>query len=133
MVVSKSNLQTPPGLTCAGSSVITACLFKNSCKTYLSNPRWFRNKHRGTSRQRSFRSKRLMQMTTSTWIFFLRKKNKNLLFCRLTNNVVTVSGEQQKDSAEGNGTLLQFSCLENPWTEEPGGLQSMGSLGVGHD
>ena len=20
-----------------------------------------------------------------------------------------------------------------PWTEEPGGLQSMGSLGVGHD
>ena len=82
---------------------------------------------------------------------------------------------------EGNGTPLQYSCLENPmdggawsaavhgvtesrtrlsdftftfhfhalekematrssihawkipWTEEPGGLQSMGSLGVGHD
>ena len=41
---------------------------------------------------------------------------------------------------EGNGTLLQHSCLENrtlawkiPWTEEPGGLQSMGSLRVGHD
>ena len=32
-----------------------------------------------------------------------------------------------------NGTLLQYSCLENPWTEEPGGLQSMGSLGVRHD
>ena len=28
---------------------------------------------------------------------------------------------------------LQYSCLENPWTEEPGGLQSMGSLRVGHD
>ena len=28
---------------------------------------------------------------------------------------------------------LQYSCLENPWTEESGGLQSMGSLGVGHD
>ena len=27
---------------------------------------------------------------------------------------------------EGNGTLLQYSCLENPWTEEPGRLQSMG-------
>ena len=27
---------------------------------------------------------------------------------------------------EGNGTPLQYSCLENP-TEEPGGLQSMGS------
>ena len=34
---------------------------------------------------------------------------------------------------EGNGTPLQNSCLENPWTEEPGGLQSMGSLRVGHD
>jgi len=34
---------------------------------------------------------------------------------------------------EGNGTPLQYSCLENPWTEEPGRLQSMGSLRVGHD
>ena len=28
---------------------------------------------------------------------------------------------------------LQYSCLENPTAEEPGGLQSMGSLRVGHD
>ena len=35
---------------------------------------------------------------------------------------------------EGNGTLLQYSCLENPMDgEEPGRLQSMGSLRVGHD
>ena len=34
---------------------------------------------------------------------------------------------------EGSGTPLQYSCLENPWTEEPGGLQSMWSLRVGHD
>ena len=33
----------------------------------------------------------------------------------------------------GNGTPLQYSCLENPWTEETGGLQSMGSLRVWHD
>ena len=34
----------------------------------------------------------------------------------------------------GNGNPLQYSCLENPqWTEEPGGLQSMGSQRVGHD
>ena len=32
---------------------------------------------------------------------------------------------------KGNGTPLQYSCLENPWTEEPGRLQSMGSLRVG--
>ena len=29
---------------------------------------------------------------------------------------------------EGNGMALQYSCLENPWTEEPGRLQSMGLL-----
>ena len=28
---------------------------------------------------------------------------------------------------EGNGNPLQYSYLENPMTEEPGGLQSMGS------
>ena len=27
---------------------------------------------------------------------------------------------------EGHGNPLQYSCLEIPWTEEPGGLQSMG-------
>ena len=27
---------------------------------------------------------------------------------------------------EGNGNLLQYPCQEIPWTEEPGGLQSMG-------
>ena len=34
---------------------------------------------------------------------------------------------------EGNGNPLQYSCLGNPWTEEPGGLQSMGSQRDGHD
>ena len=28
---------------------------------------------------------------------------------------------------EGNGTPLQYSGLEIPWMEEPGGLQSLGS------
>ena len=28
---------------------------------------------------------------------------------------------------EGNGNSLQNSCLENPWTEEPGRLRSIGS------
>ena len=34
---------------------------------------------------------------------------------------------------EGNGNPPQYSCLENPMGGGPGGLQSMGSLGVGHD
>jgi len=34
---------------------------------------------------------------------------------------------------EGNGNPLQYSCLGNPWTEEQGGLQSMGSQRVRHN
>ena len=33
---------------------------------------------------------------------------------------------------EGNGYPLQYSCLENSMTEEPGGLQSLGLQRVGH-
>ena len=40
--------------------------------------------------------------------------------------VYTVAGE-------GNSIPLQSSCLENLWMEEPGRLQSMGSLRVRHD
>ena len=38
-----------------------------------------------------------------------------------------------RSPGEGNGNPLQYSCLENPSTEEPGGLQSTGSQRVGHD
>ena len=33
----------------------------------------------------------------------------------------------------GGGQEIQYSCLENPMDKEPGGLQSIGSQGVGHD
>ena len=33
----------------------------------------------------------------------------------------------------GHGNPLQYSCLENPWTEEPGGFQSMESHRVRQD
>ena len=39
----------------------------------------------------------------------------------------------RRSPGEGNGYPLQCSCLENPWTEDPGGLQSMGSQRVRHD
>ena len=32
----------------------------------------------------------------------------------------------------GHDHPLQYPCLENPMTEEPGGLQSIGSHTVGH-
>ena len=33
----------------------------------------------------------------------------------------------ERSSGEGNGNPLQYSCLGNPWTEEPDVLQSVGS------
>ena len=33
----------------------------------------------------------------------------------------------ERSPGGGNGNPLQYSCLEIPWTEDPGGLQSMGS------
>ena len=38
-----------------------------------------------------------------------------------------------RSPGEGNGNPLQYSCLKISWTEEPGRLQSMGSLTVGLD
>ena len=32
-----------------------------------------------------------------------------------------------RSPGEGNGNPLQYSCLEIPWTEKLGGVQSMGS------
>ena len=39
----------------------------------------------------------------------------------------------RRSPGEGNGNLFQYFCLGIPWTEWPGGLQSMGSQRVGHD
>ena len=38
-----------------------------------------------------------------------------------------------RSPGEGNGNPLQYSCLENPWTEKPSGLHLMGSQRVGHN
>ena len=38
-----------------------------------------------------------------------------------------------RSPGEGNGTPLQYSCLENPMDEERGGLQSMGLQRDRHD
>ena len=40
---------------------------------------------------------------------------------------------QEDPPGEGNGNPFQYSCLEIPWTVEPGGLQFKGSQRVGHN
>ena len=37
-----------------------------------------------------------------------------------------------RSPGEGIGNPLQFTCLEIPWTGEPGGLQTMGSQSIKH-
>ena len=39
-------------------------------------------------------------------------------------DLIPISGRSPEG---GHGNPLQYSCLENPMTEEPGGLQPMGS------
>ena len=41
--------------------------------------------------------------------------------------------ESGRYPGEGNGNSLQYSCMGNPRTEEPGELQSTGLQRVGHD
>ena len=44
----------------------------------------------------------------------------------------SVSGSGRSPGG-GHGNPLQYSCLRIPWTEEPGGLQSMGSHRIEHE
>ena len=41
--------------------------------------------------------------------------------------------ELGRSPGEGNGNLLQYSCLENSMEKGTGGLQYMGSQRAGHD
>ena len=59
---------------------------------------------------------------------------KNLPAMQETQEKRLISGSG-RSLGEGNGNPLQYSCLGNSMTEEPGGLQSIsiGSQRVRHD
>ena len=52
--------------------------------------------------------------------------------CRRHRDVGSIPGSGRSPREE-NGNSLQYSCLEKPWTEEPGRLQSIRSQRAGHD
>ena len=52
--------------------------------------------------------------------------------CQETWDLSSVPGSGRSPEG-GNGNPLQYSCLRIPWTEEPGGLQSLGLQRVRHD
>ena len=47
----------------------------------------------------------------------------------ITGDLGSIPGSE-RSPGEGNGNPLQYSCWRIPWTEEPGGLQSVGSQRV---
>ena len=76
------------------------------------------------------------QITSASAFMFLLKWLYRFLGLpwRLTCNKSTWSAgdmgsipDSGRCPREGNGNPLQYSCLGNPWTEEPSWLQSMGS------
>ena len=58
---------------------------------------------------------------------------KNLPAMQETQEMWVRSLVRDEPPGEVNDNTLQYSCLENPWTGEPGGLQSMELERVGHN
>ena len=54
---------------------------------------------------------------------FLRSSVSNASACN-ERDLGSIPGSGSSPG-KGNGNPFQYPCLENPWTEEPGGLQSM--------
>ena len=52
---------------------------------------------------------------------------------RITGKALLGFVLQQEEAAEKAVAPTPVLAWKIPWTEEPGGLQSMGSLRVGHD
>ena len=70
----------------------------------------------------------MVNLTSFPCPFKYRKGNRLFLVCS-TNFYYTLLYLLR----EGNGTPLQYFAWKIPWMEEPGRLQSMGLLRVGHD
>ena len=58
---------------------------------------------------------------------------KNLLANEGDVRDVSLIPGSGRSPREENGNPLQYSCWRIPWTEDPGGLQPIGSQIFGHD
>ena len=65
-------------------------------------------------------------------IFPKKKKNCKQIYKFFAGDLGMIPGLGRSPGGR-HGNPLQYSCLGNSWTEEPGGLQSMGSWRIGHD
>ena len=71
----------------------------------------------------------LLFNTLSRFVTALLPRNKYLLISRLQSSFAVILQLLMKAMAPHSTSL----AWKIPWTEEPGRLQSMGSLRVGHD
>ena len=68
--------------------------------------------------------------TELNWTELVAQLIKNLLAMQETQ---ILSLSQEDPLEKGMATYSSILAWKNPWTEEPGGIQSMGSWRVGHD
>ena len=70
-------------------------------------------------------------LTTLRYKGKIQEKTLGSMVKKLPTNAVATGDMDSipalgRSPGEGNCNLLRYSCLGNPWTEEPGGLQSVG-------
>ena len=68
-------------------------------------------------------------MFSATLLWLSLNTFNSILICKWSEKCVLVSSDREKAMATHSSTL----AWKIPWMEEPGRLQSMGSLRVGHD
>ena len=68
-------------------------------------------------------------VTTSSFFFFLGGEAVSVLSCSMCDLSVEICGLMEEEMATHSNVLP----WKIPWTENPGGLQSMGSQRVEHD
>ena len=71
-------------------------------------------------------------LTMTAWLFgFPGNSDSKESACKVGDPCLILA--LGRSPGEGNGNPLQYLVWEIPWTEEPGGLQSIGLQRVGHD
>ena len=129
------------------------------CSSNLNTP-WFLH-HYGYQNQKKYKTKEnyyhikmffkhfhvnfycpLKRNTRAIFFFFsqksLERNNRDSLVAQLVKNPPGMQGTLvqvlgQEDPPEESMAIHSSSCLENPWTEKPGRLQSTWSQRIGYD
>ena len=71
----------------------------------------------------NYQTNALISHASKVMLKILQARLQQSVNCEIPN---VQAGFRKGRGGEGNGNPLQYSCLEIPWTEKPGGLQSMG-------